>query len=173
MISVTIYHLSPQQHISYSIIDGMIVTEAKDNAISAAENRMGRFLLVYNGEYPPSECLPIYRQRDAIEKAFHVMKTDLDIFPLRDHSESAVRGTLFIFFISLLIRSALLRGMQSSHLMEKHSVETMLLELEKLHMIDDQNGKYMEVERTRKQKGILEILDKIIVVVKGGRSGFY
>ncbi len=149
------------RYVTYRVEKERIVTTAKDNAVSAAENRMGRFLLVYKGDYSPSECLSIYRQRDAIEKAFRVMKTDLDIFPLRDHSESTVRGTLFIFFISLIIRSALLRGMQSSHLTEKYSVETMLLELEKLHMIEDQNGKYMEVERTKKQKDILEALDKI------------
>ncbi len=90
---------------------------------------MGRFLLVFNGEYSPLECLSIYRQRDIIEKAFRAMKTDLDIFPLRDHSEATFRGTLFIFFISLIIKSALLSGIQSSHLIEKYSIETMLLEL--------------------------------------------
>ena len=57
-----------------------------------------------------------------------MLKTDLDIFSLRDHKESTISG---ILFISLIIRSALLRGMQSSHLNEKYSVERMLLELEK------------------------------------------
>ncbi len=152
---------SYRRYITYRIENGMIVTEAKDNAISAAENHMGRFLLVFNGEYSPLECLSIYRQRDVIEKAFRVMKTDLDIFPLRDHTESTIRGVLFVFFISLIIRSALLRGMQSSQLNEKYSLENMLLELEKLQMIEDQNGKLTEVERTKKQKDILEALDKI------------
>ncbi len=149
------------KYITYTIENGKIITKARDNAISAMENRMGRFLLVYKGEYSPSECLSFYRQRDTIEKAFRVLKTDLDIFPLRDHKESTIRGILFIFFISLIIRSALLRGMQSSHLNEKYSVERMLLELEKLHMIEDQNGIMKELERTRKQKDILDVLDKV------------
>jgi len=37
----------------------------------------------------------------------------------------------------------------------------MLLELEKLHMMEDQNGNMKELERTRKQKDILEALEKI------------
>ena len=71
------------------------------------------------------------RQRDAIEKAFRVIKTYLDIFPLRNHKESTIRGILFVFFISLIIRSALLRGMESSGLLKKYSLERMILELER------------------------------------------
>ena len=119
---------SYMHYISYDILDGRITTAARDNAISAAENRMGRFLLVYMGDYSGSECLSLYRQRDAIEKAFRSLKTDLDIFPLRNHKESTIRGILFVFFISLIIRSALLRGMESSGLLKKYSLERMLLE---------------------------------------------
>ena len=48
-------------YISYDILDGRITTAARDNAISAAENRIGRFLMVYMGDYSGSECLSIYR----------------------------------------------------------------------------------------------------------------
>ena len=137
------------------------ITAARDNAISAAENRMGRFLLVYMGDYSGSECLSIYRQRDAIEKAFRSLKTDLDIFPLRNHKESTIRGILFVSFISLIIRSALLRGMESSGLLKKYSLERKILELEKIHMMEDQNGNLSELERTKRQRDILEALEGI------------
>ena len=149
------------RYISYEVKDGSITTKAKDNAIPAYENRMGRFLLVFRGSYTGMECLSSYRQREAIEKALRILKTDLDIFPLRDHKESTIRGTIFLFFLSMVIRSALVRGMESSKLNEKCSLEKMFLELEKLHMIEDQNGKYRELERTRKQKDILEAFSKI------------
>ncbi len=51
--------------------------------------------------------------------------------------------------------------MQSSHLNEKQSVERMLIELEKLQMIENQNGEYVGVEKTMKKNDILEALDKI------------
>lgn len=89
------------------------------------------------------------------------MKTDLDIFLMRVRKESTIRGMLFIFFISLIIRKAIMRGMISSGLMKKYSLERMLLELEKLHVIEDQNGNLTELERTRKQKDIIDALDMI------------
>ena len=149
------------RYISSSVENDHIITRAKDSAISDEENSMGRFLLFYRGECSALECLSLYRQRDVIEKAFRVLKTDLDLFPLRDHSEHTIRGTLFVFFLSLIIRTALLRGMQSSRLNERYSIERMLLELEKLHMMEDQNGSMKELERTRKQRDILEALEKI------------
>ena len=122
---------------------------------------MGRFLLVYNGEYKPLECLSLYRNRDSIEKTFRILKTDLDIFPMSVRKESTIRGILFIFFISLIIRSALMSGMISSGLMRKYSLEKMILELEKLHVVEDASGSITELERTRKQKDILDALEKI------------
>jgi transposase len=80
---------------------------------------------------------------------------------MRVRKESTIRGMLFIFFISLIIRTALMRGMISSGLMKKYSLERMLLELEKLHVIEDQNGNLTELERTKKQKDIIDALDKI------------
>ena len=149
------------KYFTWRIEDSKIKTRAKNNAISAAENRMGRFLLVYNGEYTPLECLSIYRNRENIEKAFRMLKTDLDIFPMRVRKESTIRGMLFVFFISLIIRTALMRGMVSSGLMKKYSLEKMLLELEKMHVVEDANGSMSELERTRKQKNILDALEKV------------
>jgi transposase len=149
------------RYFTWKIEDGKIRTKARNNAISAAENRMGRFLLVYSGEYTPLECLSIYRNRDSIEKAFRTLKTDLDIFPMRVRKESTIRGLLFVFFISIIIRNALMRGMTSSDLMKKYSLEKMLLELEKLHVVDDSSGNMIELERTRRQKDILDALEKV------------
>jgi hypothetical protein len=75
--------------------------------------------------------------------------------------ESTIRGMLFIFFISLIIKEALMRGMTSSGLMKKYSPKRMILELEKPHVVEDTSGNITELERTRKQKDILEALEKI------------
>ena len=54
-----------------------------------------------------------------------------------------------------------------NHLIEKtvngkiYVYERILLELEKLHVIEDQDGNLVELERTKKQRDILEALDKI------------
>ena len=70
---------------------------------------MGRFMLVYRGEYGPIECLDLYRDKDRVEKAFEILKTNLDIFPLRERKQSTVRGLVLILFISLIVRLAMRR----------------------------------------------------------------
>ncbi len=116
---------------------------------------------MYNGKYTPLEFLSLYRHRDSTEKAFRMLKTDLDIFPMRVRKESTIKGLVFMLFISLIIRSALMRGMISSGLMRKYSLEKMILELEKLHVVEDANGSMIELERTRKRKDIPDALEKI------------
>ena len=103
----------------------------------------------------------IYRNRDSIEKAFRILKTDLDIFPMRVRKELTIRGMLFILFKSPIIKKAHMRGMISSGLMKKYSLEKMILELEKMHVVEDDRGNITELERTRKQKDILDALEKV------------
>ena len=155
------WHPQYLRYFTWRIEDGRIRIRARNNAISAAENRMGRFLLVYRGNYTPLECLSIYREGDSIQKALRILKTDLDIFPMRVRKESTIRGMLFIFFISLIIRTALIGGMISSGLVKKYSLERMILELEKLHVVEDASGNITELERTRRQNDILEALEKV------------
>ena len=71
------------------------------------------------------------------------------------------QGIPFIFFISLIIRSAQMKQMISSGSTHKYSLEKMLLELDKVHVVEDASGNISELERTRKQKNILEALEKI------------
>ena len=122
---------------------------------------MGRFLIVYRGGYTQLECPSIYRNKEGIERVFRTLKTDLDIFLVRARKESTTRGMQFVFFISLIIRTELLREMISSDLMKKYSLERTILDLEKMHVIEHTSGNITELERTRKQKDILEALEKV------------
>jgi transposase len=146
---------------SYTVKDNKIITKARNNAITAAENRIGRFMLVYSGNYDPVTCLSIYRQKDAIEKDFMILKTDIDLFPIRARKHSTVRGTIFVQLIALILRSMIVRAMNLSGLTKKYSVERMFLELEKLQIVKKDDGTFEELERTKKQRDILTALEKI------------
>jgi transposase len=148
------------RYIRMTVRDGRYHTQARNNAISQRENRIGRFMLVYRREYNPTECLDLYRDKDRVEKAFEILKTDLDIFPLRERKPSTVRGLVFILFISLIVRLAMRRMMSESGLNRKYSMDKVFLELEKLQMMDI-DGKMIERERTKKQKDILEALKSV------------
>ena len=143
---------SYMKHISYTVKDGKVTTRARNNAITAAENRMGRFMLVYHGNYDPISCFSVYRQRDAIEMACEMLKTGLDLFPLR---------VIFVLFIALILRSMIVRVMNISGLTKKYSVERMFLELEKPQIIQKDDGSFEELERTKKQRDVLTALEKV------------
>ncbi len=148
------------RYIRVTAKDGKYHAYARNNAISQRENRMGRFMLVYNGEYTPTECLDLYRGKDQVKKAFEILKTGLDIFHLRERKPSTVRGLIFILFISLIVRLSMRRILSESGLNRKYSMDKVFLELEKLQMMEI-DGKMVERERTKKQKEILEALQSV------------
>ncbi|MEM4058839.1 MAG: hypothetical protein QXZ12_09020 [Thermoplasmata archaeon] len=50
-----------------------------------------------------------YRELENIEKAFEMLKNDLEIFPLRRNSAETIRGTIFVEVIALIMRSVMLK----------------------------------------------------------------
>ena len=80
---------------------------------------------------------------------------------LRMSIENVSRTMEEIFGLSLLIRSALAKDMETARLNEKYLMERMFLELEKLHMVEDQNGDLKELEITKRQRDILDSLTSI------------
>ncbi|HOW15904.1 MAG TPA: IS1634 family transposase, partial [Methanosarcina sp.] len=62
-------------------------------------------------------------------------------------------------FIGLIIRMRLLNIMRETRIIEEYTVESLLLELEKIRKIELQNGEVIVTELTRKQKEIMEKLN--------------
>ena len=69
------------------------------------DGREGCFCLTSNRDMPASEALKIYRAKDAIEKLFHSLKSEIEIKPVRVWSEDAVHGVLLIGFIAQVMIS--------------------------------------------------------------------
>ncbi|MFA6680173.1 MAG: hypothetical protein WCR96_06780 [Candidatus Methanomethylophilaceae archaeon] len=69
------------------------------------DGREGCFCLTSSRDMPPSEALRIYHSKDAIEKLFHSLKSEIDIKPVRVWSENAVHGVLLIGFIAQVMIS--------------------------------------------------------------------
>ena len=120
---------------------------------------MGKFFLFYYGERDWMECLTVYRERDIVEKGFKIMKNDIQSLPLNTNKDSTTKGFIFICFIGLIIRMKLLSLMRETTIIEDHTVESLLLELEKIRKVELQNGEVMVTELTRKQKEIMEKLN--------------
>jgi transposase len=69
------------------------------------DGREGCFCLTSSRDMPASEALEIYRSKDAIEKLFHSLKSEIEIKPVRVWTEDAVYGVLLIGFIAQLMIS--------------------------------------------------------------------
>jgi len=69
------------------------------------DGREGCFCLTSSKDMAATEALRIYRSKDAIEKLFHSLKSDVEIKPVRVWTEDAVFGVLLIGFIAQLMIS--------------------------------------------------------------------
>jgi transposase len=146
------------RYLSWKFVDGRFEVSIKQKAVTQRVNRMGRFILLYSGEMDWLTCLTLYRQRDAIEKCYEVMKNDLKALPLHLRTEETLRGHLFITFLALVLRMRLQMMMKETGLIKQYSVQKLLLELEKIKMVELSSGEKMVSEVSKKNRMILEAL---------------
>ncbi len=138
------------------IVEGKTIhLRRRINAISQASNRFGKTILLSATKRRWDEVLSLYRERDEVEKKFDDLKNELEAMPLRVHKIETLQGLLFIFFVSLIMRAILLRKARESELLDKKSIEEILLELGKLRAVKV-GGKWRLTEISKKQRTILE-----------------
>ena len=144
--------------IEWKAIDGKFEVSLRKNAVSAALNKMGKFILLYRGDFSWMECLSLYRSKDIVEKGFDVLKNDIDLMPSNLRTDSSLRGYLFIAFIALILRMKLMKMMNDAGLNKKYSVDGLFTELEKIKVMILPDGEKITTEITKKQREILDAL---------------
>ncbi|OPY51788.1 MAG: Transposase DDE domain protein [Methanosaeta sp. PtaU1.Bin112] len=143
----------------WNVVDHRFEVAIKQNAVAQRMNRMGKYIIFCSGDFDEMKCLSLYRERDEIEKSFKALKSEIDFLPLNTHSEKTTRGFIFIAFLSLIIRTRLLNKMRDAEILDKYSVEQILLQLEKFRKISLADGKILVTEMTKKQREILQALN--------------
>ncbi len=113
--------------------------------------------------------MPEYTQaEDAIEKASRSLKTDNGHIPYEEpQGIYHLRYTLCLFPI-LIVRSAPLRGMESSGLLKKYSLFGDDPGAGEYPRDEDQDRYLRELERTKKQKDMSDALERILWWQKQG-----
>jgi hypothetical protein len=77
----------------------------------------GRYLLVTNDwSLSPQHMFDLYRQKDEVEKRFHVSKSDLKVSPIYLHKDARIEGMLLINMLALLTYSLLERQVRQGGL---------------------------------------------------------
>jgi transposase len=142
----------------WHVINNRFEVTIRQDAVAQRMNKMGKYIMFYSGDFDWEKCLSLYRERDEIEKNFKALKNEIDILPLNTHSDETTKGFIFIAFLSLIIRSRLINMMREAKLLDKYSVELLLLQLEKLRMITLADGQIFVTEMTKKQREIIQAL---------------
>ena len=86
-------------------------------ALAKAQRQEGRYLLVTNDEsLSHREMFRLYRQKDGVETAFHICKSDLKVSPLFLHQDKRITAMIFINMLALLAYNLLQRQVQQQGL---------------------------------------------------------
>jgi transposase len=163
-----------ERYFEYTLEGKTIHLSRRVNAISQAVNRFGKTILLSSSKRSWDEVLSLYRERDEVEKKFDDLKNELEVMPLRVQKVETLQGLLFIFFISLILRAILLRRAREAKLLDKSSIEEILMELSKLRAVKV-GGKWRLTEVSKKQRMILEKMEISVpveanMVIKKERS---
>lgn len=152
-----------ENYFECAVKDKIIHLKRKPKAIAQAVNRMGKMILLSSKMLPWDEALAIYRERDVIEKMYDQLKNDLDMLPLRVRKEETLSGLVFVYFIAIIIRSLLLQRARKAKLLERRSIEDILLDMGKLRAV--QIGKVWKLtEVTKKQRAAMEKMGVLVPV---------
>ena len=142
--------------------DGKLGFVRNFQAIDAALKACGFFLIAETDfKKTTAEILDIYRRRDTIEKSFDDLKNELDMKRLRIHTSETAQGKVFVSFLSLIVRSYLLKRLKDYMRRNGLTLRKILLELDKIKTIQYPGS---EEERllnplTRRQREIYELLE--------------
>lgn len=124
------------------------------DAIDAARERYGFFVLISNEVKDPVTALRLYRMRDIVEKAFWNIKERLNLRRTLTSSESALEGKLFVEFVALIYISYIKKMMENSGLFSKYTMHELLDELDVIECFVEPGKAPIQGEVLKKQEQI-------------------
>jgi len=79
------------------------ITESESSNESFDLQNCGMMILVSNIDIGIDEVIPMYYSRQIAEQLFGISKDDLNILPIRTHSEARFKGLMLLCFIALIV----------------------------------------------------------------------
>jgi transposase len=132
--------------------------EAISDQVAADEIDMklknfGVFVLIASNDIDAKDILALYYTRQVVEQIFDLSKTELDLVPLRTHSEETFRGHLMLTFLSSIVLLQINRQLG----VEKHcAIEAFAIMRNLKCKVYDKE--ILVKEPTKKMKNIAELL---------------
>ena len=124
----------------------------KQDAIDAAHERYGFFVLISNEVKDPVTALALYRMRDIIEKAFWNIKERLNLRRTLTSSESSLEGKLFVEFVALIYLSYIKKKMDEAGLFSRYTMHELMDELDVIECFTEPGKAPIQGEVLTKQE---------------------
>lgn len=140
---------TPKRGISLSV---------KQEAIDAASERYGFFVLVSNEVKDPVRAIQLYRMRDVVEKAFWNVKERLNLRRTLVSSESSLEGKFFVEFVALIYLSYLKKKMEENGLFAQCTLHELLDELDVIECFVEPGKTPIQGEVLKKQEDLFRKL---------------
>ena len=131
----------------------------KQDAVDAAHERYGFFVLISNEVKDPVTALSLYRMRDVVEKAFWNVKERLNLRRTMTSSESSLEGKLFVEFIALIYLSYIQKKMEEKGLFATYTLHELLDELDVIECFMEPGKAPIQGEVLKKQEQIYRDLE--------------
>jgi len=132
---------------------GISLTYNQD-AIDAAHERYGFFVLISNEVKDPVTAISLYRMRDIVEKAFWNIKERLNMRRTLVSSESSLEGKLFVEFVALIYLSYIKNKMEEAGLFSRYTMHELLDELDVIECFLEPGKAPIQGEVLKKQEQI-------------------
>ena len=126
----------------------------KQDAVDAAHERYGFFVLISNEVKDPVTALSLYRMRDVVEKAFWNVKERLNLRRTMTSSESSLEGKLFVEFVALIYLSYIQKKMEEKGLFATYTLHELLDELDVIECFMEPGKAPIQGEIVKKQEQI-------------------
>ena len=139
----------------------------KQDAVDAAHERYGFFVLISNEVKDPVTALSLYRMRDVVEKAFWNVKERLNLKRTMTSSESSLDGKLFVEFVALIYLSYIQKKMEENGLFATYTLHELLDELDVIECFMEPGKAPILGEVLKKQEQIYRDLDVTPLLAAG------
>ncbi|MDR0555727.1 MAG: hypothetical protein LBG20_01785 [Holosporaceae bacterium] len=144
-----------------------IVSEMKGNTSNKSDGKdvdlsnCGKFVLLSSKKIDPNNVIPLYYIRQIAERMFGIAKDDLNILPLRTHSEPNFKGFMMLTFISLIVYCSPKNRLGNVISIEKALSIMRSLNAKSMMML------VLLMKLTKKQRILLETLNIIVPKIRG------
>jgi len=113
----------------------------------------GKIILISDKKLTTNEVVPLYYSRQAAEQLFGISKDDLNMLPIRTHSEETFRGYMFLNFLALAVYLNFKKALES-----KFTTEQALSYMRNLKCKRWNDGSISTIEMNKIQKTIMNTI---------------